>query len=246
MTLLIAIDDTDNTTSIGTGRLSRMLADELVRSGLLNDTRVTRHQLLVHPDIPYTSHNSSACIEAVHGRGSRDEIIQLSRDFLRNHFHEGANPGLCVMDMDEVPGELSEFGKRAQSSVIPLAEGKALALSVSKTRPTVWWNGETGRGCIGAMAAVGLRRTGNDGTYIGLRGIRDITGMVTAGTLLQDTAIDRITDLDGKDLPPETLIDSQDWIRPRLKDNLVVLELIPLNGHWRAPHEKKKKNKKET
>jgi hypothetical protein len=65
MTLLIAIDDTDNAESIGTGRLSRMLAEELTKQGMIRQTSVTRHQLLVHPDIPYTSHNSSACIEGI-------------------------------------------------------------------------------------------------------------------------------------------------------------------------------------
>ncbi|GEM_PF-4241633 len=48
MTLFIAIDDRGNKTSIGTGRLSRMLADELVRVGLLKDIRLTGDRLFVH------------------------------------------------------------------------------------------------------------------------------------------------------------------------------------------------------
>lgn len=85
------------------------------------------------------------------------------------------------MNLDDVSGKLSEFGKRAQHSVIPLTEGKALACLFQRAGPR---SGGTGQGCIGAMAAVGLRRTGNDVTCIGLRVIRDIAGMVTAGTLL--------------------------------------------------------------
>ncbi len=61
---LLAIDDTDNAESIGTGRLARMLAAHLEEANLFAEPGVTRHQLLVHPDIPYTSHNSAACIEA--------------------------------------------------------------------------------------------------------------------------------------------------------------------------------------
>ncbi len=59
--ILIGIDDTDNQTSPGTGRLARRLSDECVRRGL-RPLGVTRHQFLVHPAIPYTSHNSGACI----------------------------------------------------------------------------------------------------------------------------------------------------------------------------------------
>ncbi len=58
---LIGIDDTDNLSSRGTGWLARRLSDECASRGL-RPLGVTRHQFLVHPAIPYTSHNSGACI----------------------------------------------------------------------------------------------------------------------------------------------------------------------------------------
>ncbi|MDK2890060.1 MAG: hypothetical protein PWR21_692, partial [Methanoculleus sp.] len=60
MTIYLGIDDTDTRESRGTGRLARMIATELARSYTV--TGVTRHQLFVHPAVPYTSHNSSAVI----------------------------------------------------------------------------------------------------------------------------------------------------------------------------------------
>ena len=59
-TILVGIDDTDNLDSRGTGRLARDIAAEL--EGEFKVLAVTRHQLLVDPRIPYTSHNSSAAI----------------------------------------------------------------------------------------------------------------------------------------------------------------------------------------
>ena len=56
MVLYIALDDTDTLDSIGTGRLAREIAEDLAREFPVY--AVTRHQLFVHPDIPYTSHNS--------------------------------------------------------------------------------------------------------------------------------------------------------------------------------------------
>jgi len=53
MTLYLGIDDTDTRESRGTGRLARMIAAELARSYVV--TGVTRHQLFIHPSIPYTS-----------------------------------------------------------------------------------------------------------------------------------------------------------------------------------------------
>ena len=59
---LLAIDDTDNLTSRGTGFLARQLALRMAEAGIAEVKAITRHQLLVDPRIPYTSHNSSACL----------------------------------------------------------------------------------------------------------------------------------------------------------------------------------------
>lgn len=240
MKLFIAIDDTDNTTSIGTGRLSRMLAEELTRQGLVHKSRVTRHQLLVHPEIPYTSHNSSACIDAVMHACSVHEVSKIATSFLEDHFNEGANPGMCIAEQNAVPEELPPFGYRAQREVIPLDEAKSLS---ARLGIFTWWRGETGQGCIGAMSAVGLRSTWNDGRYIELEGIRDVGGILSVSELLERTAIERVVTLAGENLQPDAMIDTQDWVRPVLQDGYITLEVIPVNGHWRAPHKKKAKQK---
>ncbi len=53
---LIGIDDTDNLESRGTGFRARQLAQQLQQRGLARLRGVTRHQLFVSPEIPYTSH----------------------------------------------------------------------------------------------------------------------------------------------------------------------------------------------
>ncbi len=54
--IYVGLDDTDNKTSRGTGYLARMVAASL--SDRFKVWGVTRHQLLVDPRVPYTSHNS--------------------------------------------------------------------------------------------------------------------------------------------------------------------------------------------
>lgn len=58
--IYVGLDDTDTKDSRGTGRLARSIA--LALSTKYHIFGVTRHQLFVHPDIPFTSHNSSAVI----------------------------------------------------------------------------------------------------------------------------------------------------------------------------------------
>lgn len=235
MKLLIAIDDTDNLESIGTGRLSRMLAGYLFELGLIGQFTVTRHQFLVHPDIPYTSHNSSACIEA-EKKGCVDDVIAATKAFLLQNFHEGANPGLCVVNRSEFPQELSIFGRKAQEKVLKIQDARELA---ERLGVFAWWHGETGQGCIGAVAGVGLRGTENDGRFIDLEGIRDIKGTMTVAEILRATPIHAVMSGSGEMLDALEVIDTLGWVRPELREGSPVLKVVKEKGKW-IPGGKKK------
>ncbi len=240
MSVLICIDDTDNLESIGTGRMSRMLAEELTKRGLVSNTSVTRHQLLVHPDIPYTSHNSSACIEGMPSNGDLQKIIDCAKVFLLENYHEGADPGLCVLQKSAVPEGLRIFGARAQKEVISMEEARNIA---DRLGIYIWMGGGTGQGFIGAMAGVGLRSTGNDGRFIELKGIRDVKGVKTVGEILKQTAIDRVETLSGETLADDERVDTQNWIRPNLHHNEIVFFVQKVGALWRSPEKKKPKNR---
>lgn len=234
---LVGIDDTDNPDTIGTGRLARMLAEHLVAEGRLADPAVTRHQFLVHPDIPYTSHNSSACI-AARGPADRDGLGRAARRFLEAHFHEGANPGLCICARDRVPEALVVLGKRAQREVLALAEFDAVA---AETDVFLWSAGETGQGRIGATSGVALRSAGEDGRFIGLRGIRDLTGVVTVAEVLARSGVVAVQTTEGDRLGPDVAIDTRDWVRPSLRAGVPVLVVRREEARW-VPAERRSKD----
>jgi hypothetical protein len=58
----IGVDDTDIIGSPGTGKIARGLAEYLESLGFGYSRGVIRHQLLIDPRIPCTSHNSSKCV----------------------------------------------------------------------------------------------------------------------------------------------------------------------------------------
>lgn len=64
MKFYLCIDDTDNLNSIGTGTIAEQILKKIIEKGFGPCSLVTRHQLFIHPDIPYTSHNSSMCFMA--------------------------------------------------------------------------------------------------------------------------------------------------------------------------------------
>ena len=63
MKLFVCIDDTDNLDSIGTGELLENMLRDAALHGLGKGNFIVRYQLLIHEEIPYTSHNSSMSCE---------------------------------------------------------------------------------------------------------------------------------------------------------------------------------------
>ena len=124
MRILISIDDTDNLESRGTGDLAAEIALALEENAWGESSYITRHQLLVHPDIPYTSHNSAMCFAAEVDESHLERIIDHASAFLARESAAGSDPGLCVAAVDRLatPETLVAFGRKAKQSVITMAE----------------------------------------------------------------------------------------------------------------------------
>lgn len=235
---LLCIDDTDNEDSIGTGRLARRLAGHLEESGLLVPSGITRHQLLVHPDIPYTSHNSSACIEGKAGPDDAVKLLDAARTFLLDNFQQGANPGLCVCRRDVLPAPLVGLARRAQCEVLDLA---AFDEQVRPLSLALWSGGQTGQGRIGACAGAALRSTGEDGRFIGLAGIRDLDGRLPVGEIVARSGVSEVRTTDGRRLDADTEIETGGWVRPNLIGGRPVLVVRREDGAF-VPHERRSKD----
>ncbi len=237
---LVGLDDTDYGESIGTGALSRELNLFLVRRLGLKSHGITRHQFLVHPDIPYTSHNSSACIE-LSGESSVETIALEARQFIEYLFHPGADPGLCVVTPDRIPPDCLAFGHRAQNEVLKKQEAIDLA---REHRLYLVELGGTGQGIIGALCGCALRSSGNDGRFISMRGIRELQGEMTVAQLKARTGIDRVVDEEGGELSEDRLVDTTGGARPELTQGKIVQPvLIRDDGGFRVPKRQKGEDK---
>ena len=222
MRYLIGIDDTDNKDSRGTGYNSRQLATYLEENGLASVNGITRHQLFVHPDIPYTSQNSSACIDVK--ADDFDMLKDKVRSFMLKAGAEGSDVGLCISHYNSVTPDVVNWGNNAKSLVLKLDDARSLA-----GERNIYLEGLTGThdGIIGALAAVGLRKGGNDGRFIWLAGaknIRDIENDVySIDFLTKEMGIDFIR-CNGEDIDrPDDLVFLNNWARPILKNNKAVL-----------------------
>jgi hypothetical protein len=234
-TYLIGMDDTDNESSPGTGRLARRLCDECVRRGL-RSLGVTRHQFLVDPAIPYTSHNSGACIAVEAENSPRD--WEFVYDFVARNCAEGSDPGVCVAAAPDVPDFVTKFGDLATRQVVTMSDAFRVAQDASISLRGL---GGTSQGVIGALGSVGLRASGNNGRFIDLPGLRELEGCLNAA------AFDRIGVIVehrscGREPKAGDRYETLDWVRPRLVGGKAVLpvEWSALKNAW-IPLDKKKK-----
>ncbi|WP_067072388.1 ABC transporter substrate-binding protein [Methanoculleus horonobensis] len=192
MTLYLGIDDTDTRESRGTGRLARTIAAELARSYTV--TGVTRHQLFVHPAVPYTSHNSSAVIHIQDaGNGIAADVFAAAKELMLADFIEGSDPGICVAADRNINGDLTRFGFSAKTSVVTQDQARSLAHEAGILLKGL---GGTEDGVIGALAGVGLAASGNDGRFVQKGTTRDLRGTQTVAAILA-SGVDRVMTRDG-------------------------------------------------
>lgn len=232
---LIGIDDTDNLDTRGTGYRARCLLAALDEAALADPLGVTRHQLLVDPRIPYTSHNSSACLQVRTSRALAD-IFAFCRAFLLDVAAPGSDVGLCVASSAQ-GAALADFGQRAKRDVLNQAAAHAAAAATG-----VRYEGLTGTrdGIIGSMAAVGLYADGNDGRYLWKRGLREMTGtVVRVDELAAKTGIDDIRRDGGASILDQRTarIALGQWPRPVRIDGLAVLLVTEGTAHEFADYE---------
>lgn len=224
---LIGIDDTDNLETRGTGYRVRELADWLVENGLGAPKGITRHQLLVHPQIPYTSHNSSACvsIETDHA----GYVWDASREFLMMTSAFGSDVGLCLAEWEGITEEVLSLGRRAKAEVLTIPEAEQTAL-----RSKIKCEGLTGTGggVIGALAGIGLHRAGNDGRFLWLPGLRELNGKYSVAEVIAEGHIERVCTLNRDDLLPEEIVDVGEWVRPVLLNGKSTLFVEEQNDEW--------------
>lgn len=212
MNILISIDDTDNANTLGTGHLAAKFARLIETRGWGKPSFITRHQLYVHPEIPYTSHNSAMCFSAVIDPECRDALIEEATRLIVQESAPGSDPGLCVVPVASVSdtSALVSFGQAAKGSVLTKSDAYDLAQQLGIHLSE---HGGTGQGVIGALAGAGLRLGGNDGRVRGGQMPPPGVTRLTVRTLLTLPEVDAVQTRDGAPLPDDAEVQLGDKIK---------------------------------
>lgn len=241
MKILICIDDTDNINiKRGTGQLASLLAQDIEGKGWAKCEPVTRHQLLVHPDVPYTSHNSAMCFAAEVDAANLDDVVAYGRQFLERERASGSDPGLCVVVPDRLtnPGWLIAYGFSAKQEVLNKDYAYAIAQEMGIHLSE---HGGTGDGVVGALAGTALRLSGNDGRFRGKLAIAEPGRVVPVREILDSSYITKVRNKDdGRVLSENELVEIGEVVKAVLIDREAVLLVKSQTAqegqgaHWRT------------
>lgn len=177
----------------GTGKLARAIADTVAAEYPVFG--VTRHQLFVHPDIPYTSHNSNAVIHVeTDGDRAMDHLFEIAEEVMLGDFLEGSDPGLAVASERQIGSPLIVYGQDAKCSILTQDRARTLAKNLHIRLKGL---GGTEDGVIGAMAGLSLAFVRNDGRFLQKGNSRDIVTSCSVERLLA-SGIDEVCSRDGR------------------------------------------------
>ena len=221
--ICVGIDDTDVVGSPGTNQLARALVAEL--ADCCRCVRIVRHQLLTDPRVPCTTKNGSASIMLEPLRHvSVEEIATRSRQRMRAWHVPGSDPGLCVAPV--ASAAVIEFGRRCQSEFVWQTHARTVAAAEGLYLEGL---GGTQDGVIGALAAVGLAATNDDGRIVqlgqwpdDLSGAQRLSSLLARGIAVREYATNR---------PIETgLVDVGKHLRPNRRQGRDVLFVEPVSA----------------
>lgn len=220
-TTFICIDDTDE---IGYYKSTGMISEEIqeyIQNKYAKCSLITRHQLFIHEDIPYTSHNSSMCFSTELSEAQKEDVVSFVIQHIEEYSAPTSQPGICIgFEKDIVDAQkLMQFGFDAKTKVLTKKDAYAMAqeqnfhLSEHKN---------DGQGVIGALAGIALRVYGSDGRVKGNLKLKEQS--ISVEELLKHETIDEVQFLDGSLASNDMIVNLNDKLkRVMLNHKAVVL-----------------------
>jgi hypothetical protein len=239
MRAYIGFDDTDSHDSeFGTGKIARRFENIMPEGSYM--WGVVRQQLLIDERIPYTSHNSSACVVVDFPDASlKNDLLSRAVNHIERESVPGSDPGLCfACEGDSALIELMCFGQMCATQIVTQKEALQAASGVH-----ISGHGGSNDGIIGAAAAVGLTASGWSGRFIEFAGLRSFPYMVTVSELekygIRVVSLDR----DAMVPDPKDMVFTKGWLRPRLWGQRPILPVLCRGKNmWESIGEKRKKS----
>lgn len=218
MKIYVAIDDSRQLDGGKAGETAFLLGKYIEKRGWGKSAIPSRHRLYPNPATGCKKHNTARSLAADIDEQHLADFIDYACTLVKSTGTPDSNAGLVIAipELMDNPGELVQYAYQVKEEMI----GKEEALKLVD-RPGLYvfeLNG-SGNGIIGALAAAGLRMTGNDGQFRGKLQVGSGEDYIArVREIIDETYVEQV-----KNMNFETLHDDE-YVRMGEKVKVVLLD----------------------
>lgn len=227
MKMYFALDDSRRVDGGGAGETLALLTSAIENQGWGHCSLPSRHRLYPHPESGCKKHNTARSFSADIETQYLNPFIEYAGRLIQSHGSPDSNTGMAIAVPEQMQDltELIDYAYRAKEGLVTREEVLMLA-----DRPGLYIQALSGNGngIIGALAAVGLRMTGNDGQFRGKLKLGSGEGYITsAADILQNTYVEQIKTMDMMNICEDESIRMGEKVKIVLMDHKYTLMVFP-------------------
>jgi|GEM_PF-1063181 len=225
--IFVAIDDSRQLDGAKAGQTASILTKFIEENGWGKCAIPSRHRLYSHPDTACIKHNTARSFSADIGEQYLQNFIDHACKLIKTTGAPNSNAGLAVAvpELMENKDDLIDYAYRTKEEIVSKTE----ALEFSK-KPGIYLFelSGSGQGIIGALAAAGLRITGNDGQFRGKLHIG--TGedyIATVKEIVNESYVEQVKNMDFNNVGDDECVRMGEKVKIVLLDNKYTLMVFP-------------------
>lgn len=227
MRIYVALDDSRQLDGGKAGETASLLGKYIEAQGWGRSAIPSRHRLYPHPETGCKKHNTARSFAADIDEQYLNEFIDYACQLIRTTGTPDSNAGLAIAvpDLMENPDELIEYAYRVKEGLV--GKGEVLELAARPGLYVFELNG-SGNGIIGALAAAGLRMTGNDGQFRGKLQVGSGEDYIASiKEIIDQTYVEQVKNMEFDNISDAEYVRMGEKVKIVLLDNKYTLMVFP-------------------
>ncbi len=227
MKIFVAIDDSRQLDGGKAGVTASLLTQAIEDNGWGKCAIPSRHRLYSHPDTGCKKHNTARSFSADIEAKYLQEFIDYACNLIKLSGTPDSNTGLAIVipELMENTDDLLDYAYRAKEDIVSKNEALAFA---EKPGFYLFELSGSGQGIIGALAAAGLRITGNDGQFRGKLQLSKVENYVaTVSEIIYNTYVEQVKNMDMENIGDDEYVRMGEKVKVVLLDNKYTLMVFP-------------------
>ncbi|MDD3364332.1 MAG: hypothetical protein PHZ03_05070 [Syntrophomonas sp.] len=227
MKIFVAIDDSLQLDGGKAGVTASLLTQAIEDNGWGKCTIPSRHRLYPHPDTGCKKHNTARSFSADIEEQYLQVFIDYACKLIKSSGTPDSNAGLAIAvpELMENTDELLDYAYRVKEGMV--SKNDALAFA-DKPGIYLFELSGSGKGIIGALAAAGLRITGNDGQFRGKLQLSKVESYVaTVSEIIYNTYVEQVKNMEMENIGLDEYVRMGEKVKVVLLDNKYTLMVFP-------------------